>query len=103
VRTNIYNNSPKLGRGFIKTMIDNCYAPPEDGAQVGGGGVLEPKTQINTLSVLLTACVISWHDTTQNLQHHLRMMRQVCVACSSIDVARRDRDGRDSNAVVRIS
>eukprot|EP00879_Flechtneria_rotunda_P005095 GHRR01005374.1.p1 GENE.GHRR01005374.1~~GHRR01005374.1.p1 ORF type:complete len:366 (+),score=91.50 GHRR01005374.1:533-1630(+) len=33
VRTNIYNNSPKLGRGFIKTMIDNCYAPPEDGAQ----------------------------------------------------------------------
>ena len=35
VRTNIYNNSPKLGKGFIKTMIDNCYAPPEDGAQVG--------------------------------------------------------------------
>lgn len=34
VRTNIYNNSPKLGKGFIKTMIDNCYAPPEDGAQV---------------------------------------------------------------------
>ncbi|KAF8072396.1 hypothetical protein HT031_000055 [Scenedesmus sp. PABB004] len=33
VRTNIYNNSPKLGRGFIKTLIDNCYAPPEDGAQ----------------------------------------------------------------------
>lgn len=33
VRTNIYNNSPKLGKGFIKTMIDNCYAPPEDGAQ----------------------------------------------------------------------
>lgn len=34
VRTNIYNNSPKLGKGFVKTMIDNCYAPPEDGAQV---------------------------------------------------------------------
>jgi len=34
VRTNIYNNSPKLGRGFIKKMIDNCYSPPEDGAQV---------------------------------------------------------------------
>jgi hypothetical protein len=34
VRTNIYNNSPKLGKGFIKAMIDNCYAPPEDGAQV---------------------------------------------------------------------
>lgn len=34
VRTNIYNNSPKLGKGFIKYMIDNCYAPPEDGAQV---------------------------------------------------------------------
>eukprot|EP00878_Enallax_costatus_P001002 GHUV01001134.1.p1 GENE.GHUV01001134.1~~GHUV01001134.1.p1 ORF type:complete len:354 (+),score=120.84 GHUV01001134.1:515-1576(+) len=33
VRTNIYNNSPKLGKGFIKKMIDNCYAPPEDGAQ----------------------------------------------------------------------
>jgi hypothetical protein len=39
VRTNIYNNSPKLGRGFIKTMIDNCYAPPEDGAQVGANAV----------------------------------------------------------------
>jgi WW domain-containing oxidoreductase len=33
VRTNIYDNSPKLGKGFIKYMIDNCYAPPEDGAQ----------------------------------------------------------------------
>lgn len=33
VRTNIYDNSPKLGKGFIKKAIDNCYAPPEDGAQ----------------------------------------------------------------------
>jgi len=33
VRTSIYDNSPKLGKGFIKYMIDNCYAPPEDGAQ----------------------------------------------------------------------
>ena len=33
MRTSIYDNSPKLGKGFIKYMIDNCYAPPEDGAQ----------------------------------------------------------------------
>jgi WW domain-containing oxidoreductase len=33
VRTAIYDNSPKLSKGFIKMMIDRCYAPPEDGAQ----------------------------------------------------------------------
>jgi hypothetical protein len=55
VRTNIYNNSPKLGRGFIKTMIDNCYAPPEDGAQVGGGGLLR-----------YVACFVT-HDSCQLL------------------------------------
>lgn len=50
VRTNIYNNSPKLGKGFIKTMIDNCYAPPEDGAQVCGHIAQDACTQTVRLS-----------------------------------------------------
>ncbi|GBF90754.1 hypothetical protein Rsub_03055 [Raphidocelis subcapitata] len=33
VRTNIYNNSPKLSKGLINVMINKFYAPPEDGAK----------------------------------------------------------------------
>lgn len=33
VRTNIYNNSPKLSKGIVNVMINKFYAPPEDGAQ----------------------------------------------------------------------
>lgn len=29
VRTNIYNNSPKLSKGLINVMINKFYAPPE--------------------------------------------------------------------------
>ena len=29
VRTNIYNNSPKLSKGIVNVMINKFYAPPE--------------------------------------------------------------------------
>jgi hypothetical protein len=29
VRTNIYNNSPKLSKGLVNVMINKFYAPPE--------------------------------------------------------------------------
>jgi hypothetical protein len=38
VRTNIYNNSPKLSKGLINVMINKFYAPPEVGGMAGGGG-----------------------------------------------------------------
>jgi WW domain-containing oxidoreductase len=37
VRTNIYSHSPKLSQGLAAWFVNNCYAPPEDGAQVRGG------------------------------------------------------------------
>lgn len=33
MRTNIWSHSPKFSRGFMKMMVDACYAPPEDGAK----------------------------------------------------------------------
>lgn len=61
VRTNIYNNSPKLGKGFIKTMIDNCYAPPEDGAQVFGHSCLLTQASASSAITLMFAPCYSLH------------------------------------------
>lgn len=36
VRTNIYNNSPKLSKGIVNVMINKFYAPPEVRFWMGG-------------------------------------------------------------------